>query len=380
MITPRFPAFILLAGSSLLLFSACDKALFAEDSAETEVAADACPSLTAHLAEMDATRQEKNMRLLEYFSPAEIADIQTNTCLSKAPLETGHGLDERASGLKGRFWTPGATIRVRFLNGSTTLQQKVFACAQEWGNYANVHFSKVTSGASEVRILFGEDGHWSYIGTDNSSIDACDETMGLQLTDQTSNTEIRRVALHEFGHVLGLRHEHQQPLSSIPWKTSAVYAYYAQQDWTQEEVNQQVLNKNTTESSQYTNFDASSIMEYPVSATLTTNGYSIGWNTQLSSADKSFVSLMYSSNRMRIRHAATGYNSNITFLLAGIYHTLKPGESLSVPALTSANALAIWEQATSGAWSWDDGYAPVYGKNYKIVRVGSTSDLTIQVD
>ena len=204
--------------------------------------------------------------------------------------------------------------------------------------------------------------------------------MGLQLTDQTSNTEVRRVALHEFGHVLGLRHEHQQPLSSIPWKTSAVYAYYAQQDWTQEEVNQQVLNKNTTESSQYTNFDASSIMEYPVSATLTTNGYSIGWNTQLSSADKSFVSLMYSSNRMRIRHAATGYNSNITFLLAGIYHTLKPGESLSVPALTSANALAIWEQATSGAWSWDDGYAPVYGKNYKIVRVGSTNDLTIQVD
>ncbi len=380
MITPRFPALILLAGSSLLMFSACDKVLFTQDSSDTEVAADDCPSLTAHLAEMGVIQQDRTVRLLEYFTATEIADLKANTCLTKAPVQSGEGTDERASGLKGRFWTPGATIRVRFLNGSATLQQKVFACAEEWENYADIHFSKVSSGNSEVRILFGQDGHWSYIGTDNRSIDACAETMSLELTDQTAATEIRRVALHEFGHVLGMQHEHQQPLSSIPWKTSAVYAYYAQQDWTRDEVDQQVLDKNTTESSQYTNFDATSIMEYPVSATLTTNGYSIGWNTQLSSADKSFISLMYSSNRMRIRHAATGYNANISFLLAGIYHTLKPGESMSVPALTSTNTLAIWEQATTGAWSWDDGYAPVYGKNYKIVRVGSSNNLTLQLD
>ncbi len=379
MITPRFPFLYLSAGCSLLVFSSCEKELFTSNTPQTETTAEICPSLGGHLAEIDAQYTIRQAQLLHYFSQAEVDDLKANSCLTKEPAESGSGLEERASGLKGRFWSPGTTIRVRFLNGSAALQQKTFACAKEWENYADVHFTQVSSGTSEVRVLFGNDGHWSYIGTDNSSIDACNETMSLELTDQTQATEIRRVGLHEFGHVLGMLHEHQQPLASIPWNTSAVYAYYAQQNWTRAEVDEQVLNKNGAETTQYSNFDATSVMQYPVSSTLTTNGYSVGWNTQLSTADKSFIGLMYSSKRMRIRHAATGYSANISFQLAGIYHTLKPGESMSVPALTSANALYIWEQP-AGNWVWDGSYAPVYGKNYKIVRVGNSNDLTLAVD
>lgn len=379
----RFPFLSLIAVSGLLTLSACEKDFATAESSDTEVtptvSTEECPSLGAHLAEADAEQESDHTQLLQYFTEAQLADLRANACLAKEAPVPGEGLDERASGLKNRFWTPGATIRVRFLNGSAALQQKVFSWAQEWENYANVHFTKVGSGASEVRILFGEDGHWSYIGTDNAGIEACDETMALELKDATSASEVRRVSLHEFGHVLGMRHEHQQPLATIPWNTSAVYTYYEQQDWTKAEVDQQVLNKTTAESSQHTNFDASSVMEYPVPASLTTNGFSIGWNTQLSSADKSFIGLMYSSQRMRIRHAASGYNSNITFQLAGIHHTVKPGETMSVPALTGTNALSIYEQP-SGTWVWDNAYAPVYGKHYKLVRVGTSNNLTLQAE
>ena len=170
-----------------------------------------------------------------------------------------------------------------------------------------------------------------------------------------------------------MRHEHQQPLASIAWNTTAVYNYYAQQDWTKQDVADQILTKNTAESTQYTAFDAQSIMEYAVPASLTTNGASIGWNTQLSATDKSYISMMYSSQRIKVRHAVTNYSASITFLLDGIYHTVKAGETLSVPIYSSGNQLAIRE--ISG--TWDSAYAPAYGKNYKIVRVGSANDFTL---
>jgi len=60
-----------------------------------------------------------------------------------------------------------------------------------------------------------KDGSWSHIGTEANEIEPRQPTMNLGwlsgLTDAVSDTE-RGVILHEFGHVLGLLHEHQSPL------------------------------------------------------------------------------------------------------------------------------------------------------------------------
>lgn len=317
-----------------------------------------------------------------FFSETELAELRVNTCMtldadepyaiSDAPDDVA---EDRATGAKNKFWSPGATLRVRFLNGTSTLQSKAFNYAKQWESYANIHFVRVYSGASDIRVAFDAEGNFSKLGTDALNVAATAKTMNLAFTSSSTEEQIRRASLHEFGHALGLNHEHQHPMADIPWNKPAAYAYYLQTNgWSAQQVDQQVFNKLSWESSQHTSFDSKSIMEYPVPANLTTNGFSIAWNTELSATDKEFIGKMYSSQRIRVRHSVNT-TSVISFWLNGIYHTLKPGESLWVPAKTSGNQLYIWE-CVSGNCAWD-GYAPPYGYNYKIVAQGSNGNLTL---
>lgn len=325
--------------------------------------------------------------LSAFFSEEELADIAAYTCLTEDPVNPGYpesllpdAADDRATGLKNKFWTPGQTLRVRFLNGSVTLQSKVMSYAKQWESFANIKFTKVTSGTSEIRIAFDNAGHWSYVGKDNLSIPQSQKTMNLQFTSNTAEIEIRRTTLHEFGHALGLGHEHQNPTVNIQWKVQAVYAYYAQMGWSQQKVNEQVLTKYQWAQTQHTNHDSKSIMQYPVPASLTTNGVSIPWNSQLSATDKDFIGKMYSTQRIRVRHAANT-SAKITFALNGIYYTLSPGESVMAPAKTFGNQLGIWECIGSNSnCAWDNAYTPVLNVKYRIVSSGTAGNLTLAVD
>lgn len=159
---------------------------------------------------------------------------------------------------------------------------------------------------AEIRVAFDKDGHYSYVGKDNLNIPAAQKTMNLELNSSSSEEQISRVTLHEFGHAPGLMHEHQHPMANIPWKKEAVCAFYYQTNgWSRQEVDRNVLNKYTWESSQHTNYDSKSIMQYPVPSSITTNGFSVPWNTNLSATDKDFIAKMYSPNRIICRAMVT---------------------------------------------------------------------------
>lgn len=335
---------------------------------------------------LGACKQHTDEDTQVYLSEAERAELLATICLTQ-DADNGYAISEtpeakamdRAAGLKNKFWEPGKTLRVRFLNGSTTLQNKVFAYAEQWENFANINLVKVSSGVAEIRVLFSSNGHWSYLGTDNLGIPASERTMNLNFTNNTPESQLRGTTLHEFGHAIGLSHEQQQPLANIPWNIPAVYAFYmgAPNFWDKAKIDQNVLNKTDWLGSQHTEYDTKSIMQYPVSASLTTNGFSIPENTILSAKDKEFVGKMYSTKRIRVRHAVNT-SVTITFWLNGIYHTLKPGESLWVSAQTSGNQLFIWE-CPAGSCGWD-GYQPTYGYHYKIVAAGNNGNFTLAYD
>lgn len=138
-------------------------------------------------------------------------------------------------------------------------------------------------------------GSWSYLGSSNLRIAADKPTMNFGwFNDNTPDDEFSRTIIHEFGHALGCVHEHQSPAATIPWNRDAVYAYYRIHDgWDKPEVDAQIFFEWEAAEVQFTPFDPASIMEYPVPAELTINGFSIGWNRVLSEGDKAFIREMY---------------------------------------------------------------------------------------
>lgn len=204
----------------------------------------------------------------------------------------------RAAALRKKLWETGRTLRIRFLDGDSSLHRKVETFAQEWTHYANIKFLFGSDPAAEVRIAFTQPGSWSLIGKDAIAAQVLKHqpTMNFGwLTRATPNDEVRRVVLHEFGHALGLIHEHQNPATTVPWNREAVYAYYgkAPNHWTKEQVDVNIFQVYDQALTQFTKFDPHSIMLYPIPTALTTGGYEVAWNSDLSPTDKQFIAQCY---------------------------------------------------------------------------------------
>ena len=98
----------------------------------------------------------------------------------------------------------------------------------------------------------------------------------------------------EFGHALGCIHEQASPAADIHWNKEATYRYYeTTQGWSKEDVDQQVFEKYSTPTTQFTAWDKNSIMQYPIPAGLTTDGVQVGWNKDLTDTDKQFIKSKY---------------------------------------------------------------------------------------
>ncbi|RYY47210.1 MAG: hypothetical protein EOO06_12905 [Chitinophagaceae bacterium] len=193
------------------------------------------------------------------------------------------------------LWDLGTTIKVKFLTGSPELQNKIFNIAKEWEKYANIKFALVKSGDADIRVRIGSgNGHDSYIGTVCKQIDKYDETMNLDSADINGDPKfLKSVTLHEFGHAIGLLHEHSSPISGINWDKEKLYKEYAKMGWSKEDVDYQVFftyNKSYTNGTKY---DNKSIMHYPIMPGETTDNYVIDWNYSLSPGDIEIIKALY---------------------------------------------------------------------------------------
>lgn len=206
---------------------------------------------------------------------------------------------EKAAILDASKWQWGATIAVRFLAGDTGLRQRVQSVAQEWTGptMAHLRLDFGGGGGADIRIAFEQgNGSWSYLGTEAQQIPASEPTMNYGwLTPNSSDDDVRRVVLHEFGHALGLIHEHQNPNTPIAWNKPAVIADLSKppNSWTPEVIEHNIFKKYNLAELSTTPLDAESIMMYPIPASWTLDGFSAGLNHELSDLDKGLIRSAY---------------------------------------------------------------------------------------
>lgn len=234
--------------------------------------------------------------------PLELADKAEEVAIKENPANAP-GKDPNANtkmALETRtMWKNGRTLRVHFLDGPSEAREKVKKYAKVWSEHANIRFDFVDDPDAEIRISFEADpGSWSAVGTDallTEWFPPGTPTMNFGwLTPDSDEEEYSRVVTHEFGHALGCIHEHQGPSANIRWNKPVVYRYFKEsQDWSEEDVDNNLFDRYSQEQTQFTNFDPKSIMIYEIPAEFTLDGTSYPSNTRLSETDINFIGQQY---------------------------------------------------------------------------------------
>lgn len=202
----------------------------------------------------------------------------------------------RAAFLLSARWQPGDIIRIGFMGGSAALRERVKQTALEWTKYANLVFA-FGAADPEIRIAFNQgNGSWSYLGTMCRQISTGQPTMNYGwLTDASSDADVARVVLHEFGHAIGLIHEHQNPKGGIKWNEAAVVADLSgpPNNWDRPTIDNNIFKKYPTTAVAATEVDPYSIMMYPIPKSWTTDGFSAGLNSEISQRDRDMARQVY---------------------------------------------------------------------------------------
>ena len=111
------------------------------------------------------------------------------------------------------------------------------------------------------------------------------------------HAEFEWTLLHEFGHVLGLHHEHQHPEADIPWDLEKVYAFYKNEyNFERDRVDSDALPLPRYSDGIYGDYDPLSVMHYNIDSRLTLNNWSHPGNLKLSEKDKAAARKIYPQN------------------------------------------------------------------------------------
>lgn len=244
-----------------------------------------------------------------------LADLTAKTTTPTAPTMRPPACPAVNDSSKRSHWPNGATLHVVFLDSKDEeieLREFVETTAREWTQYANLKliFHKSTAAfqrefpasVPEIRIQLDPStkGNASDIGTDACSTRSDAPTMlisslraWLQSKKEEDRKKARRTVLHEFGHALGRRHEHQTTVARFEWNHDKVIADCKAMKWNEKMCWDNILTPLQTADSFDGLYDAASIMNYAIPQEWTIDARQLPEPLELSSLDKTRAAAIY---------------------------------------------------------------------------------------
>lgn len=253
------------------------------------------------------------------FPPKDYFEEHADEDFVPAALSVDQGMRLRGVVSRLQAWDQGKTLKVCFLSGSKIARVRVMNTAREWTKWAAINFDSGTTDdptmcdkskkqkAADIKIGFvsggRSGGYWSYLGKQSLEYAHSMNLEGLgkdKLPAIISQEKFRGIVLHEFGHALGLEHEHQSPDAKcedeFDWK--AIYAWGKRAGWSKATVDFNFRRLLATKTERrYSAYDPKSVMHYSLPVAFFKKGRAskcyVDENTALSDTDKTFIAKVY---------------------------------------------------------------------------------------
>lgn len=200
---------------------------------------------------------------------------------------------ERGIASTQHLWPQGSTLNISLFDMPDKAKEYIKKNINLWQPHTNLKFNFINTHDGDIRISCKEDGsgNWSAIGTQAKQKPLHEPTLHIDLlqTADMLNHSIR----HEFGHALGLLHEHQHPDNGIQWDKEKLYAESEKLGHPKQVTDENFLTPHDSKTTITSAYDSTSVMHYKVPPQVTTNGAGVDFNEDISEGDKQFIAFLY---------------------------------------------------------------------------------------
>lgn len=201
---------------------------------------------------------------------------------------------KRGVAMPDKLWPQHSVLTISRLNMTQEQKDLVKHNINKWAPHTNLYFKFIDSPDGDIRITADNTTGpgWSKVGTDAKKVALSEPTMGISFT--RSADSVAATIQHEFGHALGLKHEHQHPDRTLDLNRQTIYdEYESRGQFSYKADNDIVSTFSRSQVETSADYDEKSIMHYGFSASRLNSGPPIPRNFKLSEGDKKFMQSLY---------------------------------------------------------------------------------------